>query len=488
MEFIIGIQPSPVTLTPNSELLELILISERTSKITILGQECDGAEVVSALVFDDGDIDLRVRDSDEQEKEGFPFKEGTRNTLELDTPFLDEIVMQQTIYSAPDQPHLHWRRITYLMIRHGDKIAQVGNLRDHKQNSGSDVIMPEERIMGPCMITGVGMHNTDIMSLQIIQGVPRSNPSSFPEHLYAYGKSKVGLVNLRPEGGFKKIEKSLFVGMENSDPDVMGVATKLYSFMASWYSSRSSIHRMFPDLYSLIDQSITENDRSVIFSTFRLERHLKYRIQNAQKGHSFDADPFLRIKLYQVIKCLACTLESCQRIIVNKPAMNCYSAAYLAGDLSHLLIAVLVLITQIGLTYVLFLSVITDNSETAYFTLKESMIVTPIIAVFSAMLVYKQISNSFAIRHAYPNIGRHFLGICDFFANGVLGIAILIIQVIIVSKQENRVDFVLNSIASIFILELDDSCVFFDDDGTTDLHRRLLMKDFTDRVKIIGKL
>ena len=487
MEFIIGLQPSPVTLTPNSELLELILISERTSKITILGQECEGAEIVSALLFDDGNIDLRVRDSDKQEKDGFPFKETTRNTIELDTPFLDEIIMQQTIYSAHDQPHLYGRRITYLKIRHGDVSVEVGMRRNPENKPGKCVIMPEEAVMGPCMITGVGMHNQDIMSLQIIQGMPGSNPSRFPEHLFAYGKSKVGLVNLRPEGGFKKIEKSLFVGLEDSDPNVMAVVSKLHSFMKSWYSSRSSIHRMFPDLYSLIDQSITENDRSVIFSTFRLERHLKYRIQRGINGHSFDSDPFLRMKLYQVVQCLASTLESCQRIIVNKPAMNCYSAGYLAGDLPHLLIALLVLVTQFGLTYVLFLSIITDHSETQYFALQESVIVTPIIAVFSAMLVYKQISNSFAIRRAYPGMGNHFLGVCDILANGILGIAILVIQVIIVAKQDNRIEYVLNSIAAIFILELDDSSVFFDDDATTDLHRRLLMKDFTDRVKGISK-
>jgi len=47
------------------------------------------------------------------------------------------------------------------------------------------------------------------------------------------------------------------------------------------------------------------------------------------------------------------------------------------------------------------------------------------------------------------------------------------------------VDYVLNSIAAIFILELDDSVVFLDDDGITDLHRRMLMKDFQHRIKSI---
>lgn len=495
MEFIIGLNPSPVTLTPNSELLELVLVTERTSNVSVIGGHFDGDhEIVSAILFNDGDIDLRVRDNtsgsnkDSFEDSGeakYSLQQSTK--LHLKTPFLKRIVMQQTCYSAPDQPHLHWKRITYLRLDGEGGYIEVGKLRNPISISGKYVIMPEEDVEGPCMITGVGMHNTDLLCLQIIQGSPGSKPTRFPEHLYAYGKSTVGLVNLRPEGGFKKTEDCHFVGMEASDPSVMGTVTKLFSFMARWYKSRSSIHRMFPDLYSLIDQSITENDRNVIFSAFRLERHLKWRIQNSSDGHSFDGDPFLRIKLYQVVKCLAKTLERCQRIIVHKPSINCYCVAYLSGDFTNFFIAALVLFTQISLTFVLFLSIIRDDSGSTYFALKESVVVTPIIAIFSTMLVYKQIMNVVAIYHAYPGMSRHLMGFFEIFANGILGIAILIIQVLLVAKQDNRVEYVLNSIAAIFILELDDSVVFLDDDGVTDLHRRLLMNDFMNRIKSIGK-
>jgi hypothetical protein len=109
---------------------------------------------------------------------------------------------------------------------------------------------------------------------------------------------------------------------------------------------------------------------------------------------------------------------------------------------------------------VLLLSIIRDDAGSSYFALKESVIVTPIIGIFSTMLVYKQILNVFAIRRAYPNMSRHLMGFFEIFANGFLGIAILIIQVLLVAKQDNRVEYVLNSIAAIFILELDDSVVF----------------------------
>jgi len=502
-EFIIGLQPSPVTLTDNSELKELILVTERTSKIEIVCAEIDGDEIVSAILFNEGDIDFRVRDSPASTRDDFlddllevpDYLKTDPNVagriLDLKTPFVKRMSMQQTCYSASDQPHLYWRRISYLRIEGYDgRMIEVGKLRQTSYSiGGAFAVLPDENVEGPCMITGVGMHNADLISLQIISGDNRlvKKPSQIAEHLYAYGKSSVGLVKLKIEGN-KVIEGAGFVGMEVGDPDVMEIITKLYEFMASWYSSRSSIHRMFPDLYSLIDYSITENDRNIIFSTFRLERHMRYRIQNQKEGHSFDRDPFIRIKLFQVVSCLASTLERCQRIIVHKPSMNCYCIAYLAGDITNWAIATLVLITQVGLTFVLFLSLWTNESDTEYFELKrESMIVTPIIAIFSAMLVWKQMSNILAIKKAYPGMTSSLMGFYEVIVNGILGVAILIIQVILLTKQDNRLDYVLNSIATIFILELDDTVVFLDDDAITDLHRRMLMKDFQDRVKNIGE-
>ena len=169
--------------------------------------------------------------------------------------------------------------------------------------------------------------------------------------------------------------------------------------------------------------------------------------------------------------------------------MNCYCIAYLSGDLSNSLIATMVLITQLGLSYVLFLSLLRNESGTEYFELgEETTIVTPIVAIFSSMLVWKQISNIMAIKEAYPGMMTSLMGVYEITANFFLGIAILGIQVVLLTKQDNRLEYVLNSIATIFILELDDTCVFLDSDGITDLHLGMLLVDFQQRIKSIGKL
>ena len=182
-EFIIGLQPSPVQLTDNSDLHELILITERTNTVEIVPGTCDGDEIVSAILFNDGDIVLRVRDN------GSPREGSSKSLLQLSTPFVKHISMQQTCYSAHDQPHLYWRRITYLRIESYDgNVVEVGKLFSKSSDGGNNgrCILPEECVEGPCMITGVGMHNTDIICLQIISGSAldmNKNPDQIEEHL-----------------------------------------------------------------------------------------------------------------------------------------------------------------------------------------------------------------------------------------------------------------------------------------------------------------
>lgn len=226
-EFVIGMQPIGQTLTPNSKLLELILITERTRKISLFGSNVGGDEVLTGIEFDDGTIDLRVREN----SEGANI---TKQSISPDTPFVDSIVFQQTCYSATDKPHLYWRRITYIKIESKGKTAEIGVLRDtEKSVTGSYVILPVEKVDDPCMISGVGYHNGDIVCLQII-AAPYMDASSIPKHLYAHGKSKVGLLALKDDKMLKLVEDNHLIGME--DDRTYGVINNFYNFATNWYS------------------------------------------------------------------------------------------------------------------------------------------------------------------------------------------------------------------------------------------------------------
>lgn len=183
-------------------------------------------------------------------------------------------------------------------------------------------------------------------------------------------------------------------------------------------------------------------------------------------------------------------MEKCHRMIVNKPSMNCYSVAFLSGAFSDKIVATIVLTTQLSLTILLLVSLINETREDPDDNdMKlDSMIVTPIIAIFSSMLVAKQIVNIKSVNNAYPGMSKSMMGVFDVIANGIVGITILTIQVILLTHQTTRFDFVINSIATIFILELDDSVVFLDDDAIADLNRRMLMDYFLKKIRKIGKI
>lgn len=174
-------------------------------------------------------------------------------------------------------------------------------------------------------------------------------------------------------------------------------------------------------------------------------------------------------------------------MLTYQPVANCYVIAYLKDDLQHKLIAFLAFIVQFALTYVLLMNVVHDDEDKKLFPreLKESSVLVPILTAFTILLVLKPLSSLLNIRRAYPDAKSLFY--IDLFANGLLGLAIIVIQFMIIAKQDNRLDFVLNSIAAIFILELDDNCVFVDEDEITDLHRQKLMKLFRQKIDEIGK-
>jgi len=58
-----------------------------------------------------------------------------------------------------------------------------------------------------------------------------------------------------------------------------------------------------------------------------------------------------------------------------------------AGEISNYLVAILVLIVQISLTFLLFQSIPDNESGTENFEITEFYVITPIIAIFSTMLV-----------------------------------------------------------------------------------------------------
>ena len=324
-----------------SKLKKVFLLTESVKEVSIcahrigtklLTNNLDNHEVLTKISFDHEEVELYERYVGRR-------KEGA--SLELgDTPFLDRITLQQTRYVEDIDPKQYSRRITYLRLEKGGRSVEIGRQKQFSEsNPMLYIILPIEDVKGPCMISGVGMDNNDICSFQIISAVESDSdgaiPSeSIPPHLYAYGKSEIGLIRLdrddNTNGDFGIMGFEQAVGF-----DIIEVARRQYKSMKNHYSDKTGLQQLYPDYYEMIDRAVYDNFENIIYSVLRLERHLRWRIFHDKKGESYvDSDPFLRLKLYKIVQSLSSTVERCKLIRDNRPSMNCYAIAYLGEFLS----------------------------------------------------------------------------------------------------------------------------------------------------------
>lgn len=491
-EFVIGQQS-------NSEISEVedlsmvnnvYILTESIKEVAICGHRIgtkfltdnlDDHEALTKISFDNEEVDLHVRNVSKR-------REGA--SLELgDTPFLDRITLQQTRYVEEINPKKYSRRISYLRLERGGRSVEIGREKQlSESNPALYKILPLEKVTGPCMISGVGMDNNDICSLQIISAVESNSGEvlsceSIPPYLYSYGKSEIGLIRLDRDD---KVNRDFgIMGFEQAIGfDILDVARRQYQYMANRYADRTALQQLYPDYYEMIDRVVYDNIEDIIYSVLRLERHLRWRVFHDIRGESYvDSDPFLRLKLYKIIQSLSSTVERGKLIRDNRPSMNCYAIAYLEGNRLNNLTASIVFLCQLGLMFILFMSVIEEEYSRDSFVLTESIFITPVITLFSIVLVWKQSSNTFTLFKAYPGMKTTLMGIFEVVGNIIIGVAVLIIQFIIVMKQDTRLDYVLNSVATIFILELDDQAVFEDLDSIAVLNRKFLTKRFLKNIE-----
>ena len=188
-------------------------------------------------------------------------------------------------------------------------------------------------------------------------------------------------------------------------------------------------YNVLDEISILMDQTISENNLSIVSSVLRIERHLRYRMENNQvTGHIFDQgitpDQNSRLEnLYRIVKCYGETIKECELLVTNNHRMNCYSFLCLDDTFHNWLLALYVFATQVGLTVMkldkneqapnslhgsgsadqyctdkLFSSIYSSdqrNSET--FMLTGSFSMTLIITGFRGFLVSKEIKMSEAI-------------------------------------------------------------------------------------------
>ena len=72
------------------------------------------------------------------------------------------------------------------------------------------------------------------------------------------------------------------------------------------------------------------------------------------------------------------------------------------------------------------------------------------------------------------------MGILDYFSNVICAFIIIIFNFFLLSFNYSVIDIVLNSVASLFVIELDDSAVFLSSDSLQDLLKQQLIDELID--------
>ncbi len=491
IEYLVGGSRPKYELTPNSVSISTILFTEIYSKIIFHTFYEENTNNVCAIEIDN---DIMI---------GTKYNESKALSIEFeeDKNYFDSMVFQQVIKQAGDNKSLYWSNITYLEIVYQGTKYTMGELKPVKLVELHDkqgVLLKYDflepiALSNPFYISGINIHNAGICALQIIE-FQKSEHLDFKniKTQFSYNQGKVGIIEAKSEMGEFDLTHMIMdhnvVCYENIEP--IQLLQLLYERMRGWTNGRSVISTYYPKFISLIDKAIIKRDYDVIHSVLRLDRYLKSLIQRdivLNHHKKYQEDLGLTVKLYQIWHPLAQTMELIQKIHNADVELNCYQVAYLSNTNMDYMYASVTILCQMSLLVLLGLSLLEVNID-KIFPLYEGRIIIPIIFIFTHFVVKKQSTNTMNFRELFQDMNYTFLGVCDLFSNvGCAGL-VLVLNFFVLAFSDSLIDIVLNSLAALFIIELDDSMVFISNDNKDDLFRQKVIYFLNQQLKNIPNI
>ena len=246
--------------------------------------------------------------------------------------------------------------------------------------------------------------------------------------------------------------------------------------------------RFLPDILKLLDNVLVNRDFTAIQTVYRLQRYLNTCVMEPSRPHAFkeiDMDVALLIKMREIWLRITRAVEHCQAVLTQKPILNCYNVAYLAYYnktyiSAPLVIALITAFCQLGLIILLFLSL--DTTSPKWFQFTEGIVIVPIIFLFTALIVRKQMKNSLRFYCICTQQPTTYAQMCVFGMDIAINLGgtlvVIFLNFFLLALATDLTDVVLNSVATLFIIELDDAAVFESDEGCLDLFRQYLIADY----------
>ena len=293
------------------------------------------------------------------------------------------------------------------------------------------------------------------------------------------------------------------IGFE--DPETFILVLQLYDRLRGWSGSSDVLYTYYPLFLSLLDKAMLDRNFKVMQCVNRIHRMLNRIIyykenilkntllenQNINKKttvlHGIENKPLV-IKLNKIWKCFVKIMCKCQKIQQSQISLNVYQVALLSpNNINHKLYAFITILCQISLIILIGIDFLTSQIDTI-FPIIEGKIIIPIIFMYTCMIAYKQYTNTIDFRDIFPDLKNKRMGILDYFSNVICAFIIIIFNFFLLSFNYSVIDIVLNSVASLFVIELDDSAVFLSSDSLQDLLKQQLIDELKDEFESIPKI
>jgi hypothetical protein len=292
------------------------------------------------------------------------------------------------------------------------------------------------------------------------------------------------------------------IGIEN--PNVFNFFIDSFTRMEGWSPCIDVLYFYYPDILSLFDQALLNRDFTVMYAIPRIHRMLNYIIYNfsdekkRNKNIPGKEETLLHkhkplvIKYNKVWKCLTEVIKKCQEVHHSQVSLNCYHIALLSSDLTNKVYATITFLCQAGLIILMGLN-FKDNVVDNIFPLTEGKVIIPIIFLFTCMISYKQMSNtkdfhSIFLQKKYLSINYFIMYLMDSICNYLFSATVVIFNFFLLSFDSSLINIILNSIASLYIIQLDDTAIFISQDSIMDLIKQRLLNDLFDRFNNIPSI
>eukprot|EP01083_Nonionella_stella_P003402 9724_1 len=166
--------------------------------------------------------------------------------------------------------------------------------------------------------------------------------------------------------------------------------------------------------------------------------------------------PLVKARKYWCI--LADVVEITKRMNYYTPSLDVYTLTYLNPSVWNAFSTIVTFITQLCMMG-LIVSSIDFEHISSLFENKLSTCMSIVICFVVIILVKRQMANLYQFFQCFPDSKRYYSMILSIIVNGFVAALIVPINFVIIATTPGRFDLVLNALAILFILEIDDQII-----------------------------